>query len=1062
MGIKAHEDPIPFWLAVEAFSPQSVPALSRSRDDVPFVGDYSPDQILLPWLPDAFTPECPQGKEWAHSVYLGVFDVESAWAVLPSQADDNPNATSGQSAILAMTVRQDGSFVDGSFVVSQCVWAVGKYLKNRSLDDVFSDFVTDEDDWKKQLDTVVVTNGISLSSDVERGVPNHPVDKDDLSDLFQAVVRLAGVGRALTLAGSRMGLRIESRHVSSRRNHDGENKQDFLNSFFSRDLYELSIQNQRPGPVRHYLGSPPAKNVDIGDNPEVVFDSVAPALIPDGRWPSDPTHALSLSQQFAVNRIFADLADSSDEIFAVNGPPGTGKTTMLREIVAGLVTRRARALAALANPADAFTPTRHSWISKSDRRRTIRELRESIRGAEMIIASSNNGAVENISLEIPGEGAIFEGSLEATDYFTSLATTLLSRGRDFTQATEKRAWGLMSGRLGSASNRSSFAATLMFGTGQSSEDTNKVAGLGEFLQGSSDDVFLPWKEARERFASAKATVDRLRGERQRLHDAYKQLPGLLAGAATIRAYLQKIADELRQADEGAERARDAWNKRLEEERKARADLQTHLSAKPNMIEQILTLGKTMKPWRAAQEKYSTKMLAASAACERAAEASAASDSIVSSTRANEQQKGHELQSIEGRVASIGAALKGYAPTGRLPIENWFSADNREKEKAAPWLDEEFNDARSRLFLAALDLHKSFIHDQRQVLKSNLFAAYDVLTSAAPSTASTSAVRAAWESLFLVVPTISTTFASLPRVFASLGAERLGWLLIDEAGQAAPQHALGGIWRTSKAVLVGDPLQLQPVVGLPIVHQQTLLRLTGISDRWLPGSNSAQALADRTCRYVARIEVPGSEEITVGAPLRVHRRCDNPMFDIVNNGVYGGMMVLAENDRKAFTIGESAAPLSAWFDASGERWNGHSSTDESILLSRLLEVLTASGYNMSKVLIVSPFRAVASDVRKLARRFGVDTKRQAGTIHTAQGKEADIVILVLGGQTPGARSWAASSPNLFNVAVSRARRRIYVIGNRRNWSILPYFQDLAAGVHHHEAGVDLERLFGRAS
>ncbi|GAA3450207.1 hypothetical protein [Dactylosporangium matsuzakiense] len=67
------------------------------------------------------------------------------------------------------------------------------------------------------------------------------------------------------------------------------------------------------------------------------------------------------------------------------------------------------------------------------------------------------------------------------------------------------------------------------------------------------------------------------------------------------------------------------------------------------------------------------------------------------------------------------------------------------------------------------------------------------------------------------------------------------------------------------------------------------------------------------------------------------------------------------------------------------------------------------------------------------------------MHTAQGKQADVVILVLGGNPdrPGARRWAAARPNLLNVAVSRAKRRLYAIGDREAWSAQRYFKTLAA-------------------
>lgn len=70
--------------------------------------------------------------------------------------------------------------------------------------------------------------------------------------------------------------------------------------------------------------------------------------------------------------------------------------------------------------------------------------------------------------------------------------------------------------------------------------------------------------------------------------------------------------------------------------------------------------------------------------------------------------------------------------------------------------------------------------------------------------------------------------------------------------------------------------------------------------------------------------------------------------------------------------------------------------------------------------------------------------QISTVHKTQGQERDVVLLVLGSDPdrPGARAWAAQKPNLLNVAVSRAKQRLYVIGNHGVWSGQPHFGLLA--------------------
>ena len=133
-----------------------------------------------------------------------------------------------------------------------------------------------------------------------------------------------------------------------------------LNSFYLNDLgraTDLVQQNAVPAGLRRYLGiEKPAQTFDLLHDNNAVEKAVAPATMPLARWPARGGYRLVLLQQAAVNLMRSELA-GSEGIVAVNGPPGTGKTTLLRDIVAACVLDRALAMATFEDPEKAFTPS---------------------------------------------------------------------------------------------------------------------------------------------------------------------------------------------------------------------------------------------------------------------------------------------------------------------------------------------------------------------------------------------------------------------------------------------------------------------------------------------------------------------------------------------------------------------------------------------------------------------------------------------------------------------------------------------------------------------------------
>ena len=112
-------------------------------------------------------------------------------------------------------------------------------------------------------------------------------------------------------------------------------------------------------------------------------------------------------------------------LMGVNGPPGTGKTTMLRDILASNVVERAHRMSASENPFDALTERTHEWTGEGRMRRRARELRPEVAGLEKVVATANNADEENISEEIPHRSATKDGRHVDADYFACLATAAL-------------------------------------------------------------------------------------------------------------------------------------------------------------------------------------------------------------------------------------------------------------------------------------------------------------------------------------------------------------------------------------------------------------------------------------------------------------------------------------------------------------------------------------------------------------------------------------------------------------------------------------------------------------
>lgn len=1046
---------------LELFSPQQLPALTRraTRPSDRQVIAWQPGEPL-PW--DVLGPPEPFNgttRVWRHTVYLGVYRLEATYEALGRVFGEDPDAydkrPGGESACAGVLIDQDGRLIDNSAVLSSALWAAGRTRDPGPANPRWMEgFEQALEEFGKVVDAY---EGARRDADGGDRPPSH--DADSLTELLKIAHVAAGVEGFDDLASGRVV--IESAAVSARRAKEGV-EIDFLNSFYIDDIAtvrdHVASGNLGAGLATYLTGDwalPVADRIDVVAHPEAVDAGTTIERLPKGRWPASPAHSLALSQQFAVNRALNDLGSGAG-LVGVNGPPGTGKTTMLRDIVAGNVVERARRLASLARPPDAFTNVTHQWSDGEGHRRIVRQLRPELTGFEMVVASANNAAVENVTTEIPNEKAVEAPWRGKVDYFGDIATRILQdvAADDESKSSKEPpvAWGLLAARLGRKRNRSAFHSAFWFD--EKDPKTKKpVEGGVPRMQTrlnrwhDGEDPYAPWRQAREAFTAAERRVDALIWQRAQARDRLRRLPRLVDDERALEATIEQERRNLDQIQGDL-----AQHHLVQQQADAtRADAaerhHRHLASKPGMLETLFSLGRAAREWRERLEEVSGALDIAEQHHREAIGRTQQLQEGLQHIQLRLSSAQHDLVEVRDQHARLRAeCARDEIRFGKAYPGPAWQGDQRELH--APWLDEELDTARSDLFIAALQLHKDFLANAAGDMLNGLRAAGEIVAGHYPHDLEPEKIRAAWQLFFLTVPLVSTTFASASRMFSGLGAEAIGWLLIDEAGQASPQYAAGAIWRAQRIVAVGDPLQLEPVVTLPERAQRNIATRYRVSPTWIPPRASVQTLADRVTPFGTLLD-QGEGKVWVSAPLRVHRRCDDPMFTLCNQIAYSNLMVngvgrdLHNPDKRDLFDGPAGPIIAAshWADEPAGTSGSHLQPNQIDRLERALAYLKNQGIAPSEVIAISPFRAVADRLRSLIPRY---PGLRAGTIHTAQGREADVVILVLGGDPskPGAPANWARTPNLVNVAASRAKRRLYVIGDRGFWARHNYFRDLS--------------------
>ncbi|AIO68599.1 AAA domain-containing protein [Burkholderia oklahomensis] len=316
---------------------------------------------------------------------------------------------------------------------------------------------------------------------------------------------------------------------------------------------------------------------------------------------------------------------------------------------------------------------------------------------------------------------------------------------------------------------------------------------------------------------------------------------------------------------------------------------------------------------------------------------------------------------------------------------------------------------------------------------------------------------------MVTPCMVSTFAMLPKHLRTFVAGDGGFrgeylynfidlLIVDEAGQVLPEVAGASFALARKALVIGDTQQIEPIWSIPrqvdFGNLANLGLVTGESETAqyekiaetgkAAASGSVMRAAQNASRYHA------DPELERGLYLYEHRRCYDEIIAFCNTLCYRGKLLPR---RGPAPVREAHAPdclpPMAYLHIDGICESLPTGSRRNLLEAETIAAWLAANRAMLEaqyqaplariVGIVSPFAAQVAAIQAACEKLGIEVGRAdgqltGGTVHSLQGAERHVVIFSPVYSKHDDGRFIDRSVSMLNVAVSRAKDSFLVFGD----------------------------------
>lgn len=1020
-----------FWKEVNLLTPVTVKSIAFKNQESLSVKDV----LKVPY--NRIEDSLLLNNDKKYEIEIGFGDIKNTYLYEKGsiEKEDFVDGDGGESFIFAFKIDGDKKYKEESFTISKFAFILLKNIISKNYDDI-------EYEIKKFVENIE----IDLKSYENYNVEN--VKK--ITSLILKELNIDNLDEKILKKSFYLKL------FSSNEEEDSNESSFFQMDFYTKDLEIIAKTNLKDNSLlSNIIYSKANKNRQkIDDNKEFLAEITLPKNMPIGKWPSK--YNPSLMQAAAIN--ICTSKEYSPNIFSVNGPPGTGKTTLLKEIIADTIVKKAKIIADL-NSIDLEvikTNTTESYY------RNYYKIPDELKKLGIIVASNNNSAVENISKDLPKSEDVL-----SKDTLTNLFDINEHKNIYFTQDSEcifgenPKTWGLISAPYGKKVNIQKILAILPEKNKKIDDfNFNFDTNIPDFKKALSNfqEKYEKVLKYREKFNYDVEQFFKNKDEILEINNSSDEISNLKNKVENLIEELKKVQDNKEYKDSILKQKREQKSN-IENSYSIFTKITNKIAGEKNP--KILELNKDIEILNEELTNINKEL--------RNIENNR--DELYKKVQLLENSK-KILKELEEEINMFFKTYSSNENDLKLlercsDLENFYSdiINNEKTQESCPWGIEEFNKLREELFACSLSLIEAYIVNSKGI-KANLKLLKLLLNGENLGYSieeRKNVFKECFHTLNLLIPVLSTTFASVSRAFKDFEENELGIVIIDEAGQATPFSAMGLLYRSNRCIIVGDPLQVEPVMTVTstliraIANKYELNKLekefniAGKIFNYTSPSLSIQTLADYANLYYGKIG-----ETEVGCPLVVHRRCLSPMFDISNKISYDDRMInKCMPDKKPI---DYVLEKNEFIDVKGqEKGNGdHYVKEQGEKIIKIIKDCIDNREidifeNSKHLYVISPFTTVINGLKNDIKKAFKDGNKEAvnnwcntclGTVHKFQGKEANSVILLLGcdNNSKSSAQWAAQAANILNVAATRAKKRFSIIGDLELWGKLNFFKD----------------------